>query len=407
MKQAERVLGLAAAMACVAGAASSSGCGSRTAVLLTYGGGGGDNEGGPGADGGFDTGDEMDTGDEGDTSSDVKMRHDGSGGPSPPSCASGTAGMNDCGASHHESCCASDEVSGGTFYRTYVNMGTGPTGTSDPAMISTFRLDRYEVTVGRFRQFRNAWNNGEGYVPPPGSGKHSYLNGGQGLANSTVPGTFETGWVSSDNANIDPEDRHLACDPPGMSFATWTPSPGMNENLPINCVNWQEAYAFCIYDGGFLPSEAEWEYAAAGGDREQEFPWGEVQPGSDSSYAIYECDYPGGVNCANTESIGVVGSTTLGVGVFGQYDLAGNVAEWAMDWWDDPGFSYADPCTDCAYLSPPPDTPDQPYRIIRGGGFNYELEYINPWYRDWNQPAGRGNTIGFRCARPPATASDP
>jgi hypothetical protein len=36
-------------------------------------------------------------------------------------------------------------------------------------------------------------------------------------------------------------------------YSTWTPSPGNNENLPVNCINWYRAYAFCTWDGGFLP----------------------------------------------------------------------------------------------------------------------------------------------------------
>ena len=71
--------------------------------------------------------------------------------------------------------------------------------------------------------------------------------------------------------------------------STWTPSPvsgsASQENLPINCVDWAEAYAFCIWDGGFLPSEAEWEYAAAGGSLQLDYPWGSAGPGTLNAYA--------------------------------------------------------------------------------------------------------------------------
>ena len=152
--------------------------------------------------------------------------------------------MTNCGAGS-ESCCTSLEVTGGTFYRTYDDINVldggfmlaadgGPTGEADPATVSTFRLDKYLVTVGRFRQFVGAWNGGAGYTPPAGSGKHTYLNGGQGLANSASAGTYETGWDATDwnnTTDIDPTPANLAsCSP----WSTWTPSPGTNENRPIN-----------------------------------------------------------------------------------------------------------------------------------------------------------------------------
>ena len=101
-------------------------------------------------------------------------------------------------------------------------------------------------------------------------------------------GTFESGWVASDDGKIAPTNANLAC---SSAYDSWTSTAGTNENLPINCVNWWEAYAFCIWDGGFLPSDAEAGYAAAGGDEQREYPWGSMTPGTTNQYAIYGCYY--------------------------------------------------------------------------------------------------------------------
>jgi sulfatase modifying factor 1 len=320
--------------------------------------------------------------------SDAGDSNTGTGTSPPPSCISSIAGTTNCGASV-ESCCASLEVAGGTFDRVYTNTGNGATGLANPATVSGFRLDKYDVTVGRFRQFAGAWS--VGYRPAPGSGKHTHLNDGHGLANSSGQGGYEPGWAATDDSNVAPTTANLQCD---AANATWTASAGTNETLPITCGNWYEAYAFCIWDGGFLPSEAEWEYAWAGGAGQREFPWGTTEPGTNNRYAIYGCYYPpsGSATCMGVPNIAPVGTATLGAGLWGQLDLAGEVYQWDLDSYAD----YVNPCNDCAFL-----TALLPFRVRRGGAFGYDETVLRPPARYHDTPSLRDGNFGFRCARAP------
>jgi formylglycine-generating enzyme len=309
--------------------------------------------------------------------------------------------MSNCGSGGDgrgtESCCTSLELAAGTYYRTYTNSGSGPTGEADPATVSGFRLDKYLVTVGRFRQFVNAWANG--YLPAGGSGKHTYLNGGLGLVDVGAPAdvgsVHETGWQTSDDGNIAPTSANLSCAPASSATfvtpTTWTPSAGGKENLPIDCVTWQEAYAFCIWDGGFLPTEAEWEYAAAGGSLQRGYPWGSADPGAGNDYAIYDCNYPpSGAGACDTAP---VGTATLGAGFWGQLDLSGEVFEWTIDWYAD----YVDPCANCAFLAV------RSNRADRGDSFGFggNDSFLPPSKRHHDAPTARFSYVGFRCARAP------
>jgi formylglycine-generating enzyme required for sulfatase activity len=298
------------------------------------------------------------------------------------------------------------EVGGGTFYRTYTNWGNGPINEADPATVSDFRLDEYLVTVGRFRQFVNAWfphPEYAGWVPAPGSGKHTHLNGAMGLVDVSPGATsgtgFETGWLAAYDSLASPTNANLACD----AYATWTTSPGSNETLPINCANWYEAYAFCIWDGGFLPSLAELQYAAAGGSQQRQYPWGSADPGQGVEYAIFgdgvgTCNYPTLSACTGVANIAPVGTATLGAGLWGQLDLAGEVNEFTLDW----NLPYVDPCTDCACLEDPP-LPPPPGIAGLGGSFRDMYEALMPsrQYTPQIYPANRDHTFGLRCARTP------
>jgi formylglycine-generating enzyme required for sulfatase activity len=291
--------------------------------------------------------------------------------------------MTDClaGAAGAESCCVSLVVTGGTYFRSYQTFADAAISLAYPASVSTFRLDKYEVTIGRFRKFIAAWE--AGYMPQLGSGKHSHLNGGFGL--KTAPGRYEVGWTSDDARNVAPTTANLACAPSYDS--PWTSLPSAEESFPMACVNWWEAYAFCIWDGGFLPSEAEWEYAAAGGSAQREYPWGSTPPGSASEYAVYDCYYPEAGGCRPAR----VGSSALGAGLWGQVDLAGNVMEWTLDWYS----GYTDPCDDCSDLSAASG------RSVRSGNFATGDAQLRPAARTDELPSGRSYTIGFRCARSP------
>jgi formylglycine-generating enzyme required for sulfatase activity len=163
-------------------------------------------------------------------------------------------------------------------------------------------------------------------------------------------------------------------------------------------VNWWEAYAFCIWDGGFLPSEAEWEYAAAGGRQQREYPWGSADLGISNQHAIYGCNYPTpspvDVGCTGVGNIAPVGTATLGAGYYGQLDLAGDVSVWNLDWYGGSG-NYVSPCTDCAELTTDSD------RVVRGAGFACSTTELLPPLRGDNSPPARKSFIGFRCGRSP------
>jgi formylglycine-generating enzyme required for sulfatase activity len=303
--------------------------------------------------------------------------------------------MSNCGPDS-ESCCTSLEVPGGTFY-TF----TG----ANPTSVSTFRFDKYDVTVGRFRQFVTAWYQGH-WTPAEGSGKHAHLNGGQGLVNLDVEASagtvYEPGWVASDDTSVAPLDTTLvgAASTPDD---TWTALPANDENLPMNGVSWYEAYAFCIWDGGFLPSQVEWQYAASGGSEQRLYPWGGTDPGSANQYAIYadpmsDCYYPTTGPCDFNSVINIarVGSAPAGAGRWGHLDLSGNLQQWSLDS-GPPQMMTIPPivCVDCAYFSG--------FEAANLGGYFYGPKSL--LVSSGNFVGGgltnRVDGVGFRCARTP------
>ena len=270
-------------------------------------------------------------------------------------------------------CCESPTVAGGYF-------ALGGVSGATQATVSAFALDKYEVTVGRFRNFVAAY---QGY-PAEGAGAHPLIGG--------------SGWQPQWNSYMAVDKASLAaavqCDP---TYHTWDPS-GARDTLPMNCVNWFEAFAFCAWDGGRLPTETEWEYAAAGGIEQRIYPWGNTPVPDDTQdqTAAYANYYGLGDGSAaavySFADILPVGSRPAGRGRYGQMDLAGSVWDWTLDW----VAPYPTPqCNNCANLKP------AAARSLRGGAFYYDAANLLVTARSGNTPEVHYSPIGFRCARVP------
>jgi formylglycine-generating enzyme required for sulfatase activity len=96
-------------------------------------------------------------------------------------------------------------------------------------------------------------------------------------------------------------------------------------------------------------------------------------------------------------NIAPVGTATLGVALWGQLDMSGEVQEWNLDWWAPYFDAVSAPyvaCTDCAYL-----TGSSSSRMYRGGSF--DLSVWNSASRGANTPVDRAGANGVRCARTP------
>jgi formylglycine-generating enzyme len=262
-----------------------------------------------------------------------------------------------CGPTGSSDCCASAVVPGGTY-----NRSNG----AAQATVSDFSLDIYEITVGRYRAFLESSDN----VPSPGSGK-----------NPNDP--TDAGWDPAWNEALSAQLERRFC------VGTWTAEPGANEGAPVNCAGWYALFAFCIWDDGRLPTEAEWNYAAAGGADQRVYPWSNP-PSSDvidATYALY-----GG---AYDDPVPTVGSRSpKGDARWGHADMAGSMFEFTRDLVG----PYIVPCVDCAAFSPESAT-DAELRINRGGSRAHSDASARTHVRDFSPANIQSDLVGARCAR--------
>ncbi|MCL1947913.1 MAG: SUMF1/EgtB/PvdO family nonheme iron enzyme [Chitinivibrionia bacterium] len=157
------------------------------------------------------------------------------------------------------------------------------------------------------------------------------------------------------------------------------PSYFSGSNNPVENVTWFNANDFCQAVGGRLPTEAEWEFAARGGNKSQGYIYSGSNNIDDVAWYYANSNY-------GTKPVGLKLPNELGI-----YDMSGNVWEWCSDWYSDySSGAVVDP------IGPSSGS----YRVLRGGSWYYDEQYCRVAYRNDNYPSDGSNYLGFRVAFP-------
>lgn len=178
------------------------------------------------------------------------------------------------------------------------------------------------------------------------------------------------------------------CDAPNCNADVATVA---DETMPVGCVTWGDAAAYCAWKGRRLPTEAEWEYAARYDDN-RVFPWGDND--ANCTYAhMYNGTKSG---CGTGAAAAVCSKSPDGDSKLGLCDMAGNVWEWVSDYYSSTYYEKA--------VAVDPQGPGSGLRQVRGGGWYYDfLNSETKDVRSTNRYAialdtGLTSHIGFRCA---------
>ena len=252
---------------------------------------------------------------------------------------------------------------GGTF-----KMGGGERPEENPAhsvTVSPFAIDITEVTVARFGRFIAATK---------------YRTDAEKWGWSGVFDITGQTWTP-------------------VNGATWDKVAGPNapkaaHDDPVTHVSWNDAVAFCAYERGRLPTEAEWEFASRGGKEGEIYPWGdELRPGGKPAANWWQGTFPAKPRVEDGYKSRAPVARFKPNG-YGLYDMIGNVWEWNSDWYD------------AAYYAKSPSVnPKGPAtgkdRVMRGGSWmcseNYCRNFRNA-ARSFSAPDTGLDNLGFRCA---------
>ena len=237
-------------------------------------------------------------------------------------------------------------VEGGTFQMGSTS-GDDDEKPEHSVTLSDFYIGKYEVTVAELKEFIDATD----YITDAEKNGYSYIYNGSWSKQSGVT------WKDDVKGN----EKNIG-----------------DYTHPVIHVSWNDAAAYCKWAGGRLPTEAEWEYAARGGNKSKSYQYaGNNDIGSVAWYDVNSGD--------KTQSVGGKQANKLGI-----FDMSGNVWEWCWDWYGN-------------YSSSSQTNPEGPdsgfYRVSRGGSWYNNASYCRVACRSNRSPGRDSFNLGFRLVR--------
>ena len=294
-------------------------------------------------------------------------------------------------------------IPGGTFHMGCADCGMPDAQPVHRVAVDPFWMDETPVTNKQFAEFVAA----TGYVTVAERIPDPKDYPGVPVEN-LVPGS----------ACFRPPSRAVPLDNPN---AWWTYQPGASwkrpegpasgieskDDHPVVHIAWDDAQAYATWAGKRLPTEAEYEFAARGGQDGKHFAWGdELKPGGAWPANIWQGHFPS----QDTGEDGYKSTSPVKAfppNGFGLYDVGGNVWQWCADWYRPDYFAQFDAQGTVRNPRGPADSVDPqepgiPKRVQKGGSFLCSDQYCAR-YRVGSRGKGAvdsgGTNVGFRCVK--------
>lgn len=274
-------------------------------------------------------------------------------------------------------------------------------------------FDYYWVDLKQAALKQNRYNFNEDYTGGKYEGTVVDSKG------NTVPIQDRRSFIMQGRINVYPDtlvwmsDFTYSYNEPMARSYFWHPA---FDNYPVVGVNWCQASAFCIWRSDILnnyyrsqgmsmveqyrlPTEAEWEYAARGGLALSMYPWG--GPYTRNNTGCFIANFkPLRGRYADDGAARTIEVATYAPNEYGLYDMAGNVAEWTSNAFDESAYSYThDLNPDYSYSALADDPPVLKRKVIRGGSWKDVGYYLQVGTRTYEYQDTAKCYIGFRCVR--------